>query len=66
MRMAAPAKLWTIEEYRANCSVPIVHKAGESTPELNKTAHWWKNTGSKPAILLSSDLLKVGADGKMM
>lgn len=56
----------TVTEYASTCSVPIVHKAGESTPELNATSHWWKNTGRTPAVLLSSDLLKVGDDDKMM
>jgi quercetin dioxygenase-like cupin family protein len=49
----------TIEEYRANCSVPIVHKAGEVTMEFGKGfAHWWKNTSSKPVVLLSSDVFQ--------
>ncbi len=56
----------TVTEYASSCSVPIVHKAGEATPELHNTAHWWRNTGKTPAILISSDLLKVGDDGKMM
>lgn len=56
----------TVTEYASTCSVPIVHRAGETTPELNRTSHWWKNTGRTPAVLLSSDLLKVGEDGKMM
>lgn len=56
----------TITEYASSCSVPIVHRAGEATPELHNTSHWWKNNGKTRAILISSDLLKVGADGKMM
>ncbi len=56
----------TVTEYASSCSVPIVHKAGDATPELHNTAHWWRNTGKTPAILISSDLLKVGEDGKMM
>jgi quercetin dioxygenase-like cupin family protein len=48
-----------IEEYRANCEVPIVHKAGEVTMEFGKGfAHWWKNTGSEPVELLSADIFK--------
>jgi quercetin dioxygenase-like cupin family protein len=47
----------TIEEYRANCAVPIVHKAGEATTEFGKGfAHWWKNTGSEPVVLISADV----------
>lgn len=56
----------TITEYASTCSVPIVHEAGDAIPELHATAHWWKNTGTKPAVLLSSDLLKTGDDAKMM
>jgi quercetin dioxygenase-like cupin family protein len=53
----------SIEEYRASCEVPIVHKAGETVPEFGAThAHWWKNTGNEPAVLLSADLFH---DGKM-
>lgn len=48
----------TIEEYRSNCSVPIVHKAGEVTAEFGADlAHWWKNTGTEPVVLLSSDIV---------
>ena len=49
----------TIEEYRANCEVPIVHKAGEVAMEFGKDfAHWWKNTSSEPVVLLSADIFK--------
>ena len=56
----------TVTEYASSCAVPIVHRAGEATPELHNTSHWWKNTGKGVAVLLSSDLLKVGEDGHMM
>lgn len=56
----------TVTEYASTCRVPIVHRAGEATPELNRTSHWWRNTGRTKAVLLSSDLLKVGEDGEMM
>lgn len=45
-----------IVEYASNCAVPIVHRAGDVTAERNGTSHWWKNEGSGPAVLLSSDL----------
>ena len=65
-----PAIIYIVQgemtEYASTCAVPIVHKAGEATPELHATSHWWKNTGRTAAVLISSDLLKVGADGKMM
>jgi len=56
----------TVTEYASTCKVPIVHTAGDATPELSTTSHWWKNTGKTRAVLISSDLLKVGADGKTM
>lgn len=55
-----------VTEYASTCSVPIVHKTGDSTPELHSTAHWWKNTGKGTAVLLSADLLPVKADAHVM
>jgi quercetin dioxygenase-like cupin family protein len=49
----------TIEEYRASCAVPVIHKAGEVAVEFGKGfAHWWKNTSSEPVVLLSADIFK--------
>lgn len=56
----------TVTEYASTCRAPIVHAAGQSIAELHATSHWWKNTGKTTAVLLSSDLLKVGEDGKTM
>jgi quercetin dioxygenase-like cupin family protein len=51
----------SIEEYRSSCEVPILHKAGETVAEFGAShAHWWKNTGEKPAVLLSADILHEG------
>jgi quercetin dioxygenase-like cupin family protein len=48
-----PAMIYIVSgevvEYASNCTVPIVHRAGDIAPEKNGTSHWWKNTGSKPA-----------------
>jgi quercetin dioxygenase-like cupin family protein len=54
-----------VTEHASNCAVPIVHKAGEVAPETHVTAHWWKNTGRKPATLISADLLKDESDRNM-
>ena len=54
-----------VTEYASNCAVPIVHKAGDVAPEMHQTAHWWKNTGKKPATLISADLLKDTSDHMM-
>lgn len=56
----------TVTEYASTCAVPIVHRAGEATPEMSATSHWWRNTGRTPAVLLSSDLFPVAADPKAM
>ena len=57
----------TIEEYRASCAVPIVHKAGEVTAEFGVGyAHWWKNTGSEPVVLISADIVKSMAEENNM
>src|SRR5262245_40167581 len=58
----------SIEEHRSNCEVPILHKAGEVVPEFGeKLAHWWKNTGNEPAVLLSADIFHSGKmDDHMM
>ena len=48
-----------IVEYASNCTVPIVHKAGDVAPERNGISHWWQNTGKKPAVLISVDLFPV-------
>ncbi|ACL63077.1 cupin domain-containing protein [Methylobacterium nodulans] len=55
-----------VVEYASTCAVPITHKAGEATSETHATAHWWKNTGSTPAVLLSADLFHVKDDPHQM
>ena len=55
-----PAMIYIVSgevvEYASNCSVPIMHKAGDVAPEKNGTSHWWQNTGSTTAVLISVDL----------
>jgi quercetin dioxygenase-like cupin family protein len=55
-----------ITEYASNCAVPITHKAGEAAMESHGLAHWWKNNGSQPVVLLSADIFPVQHDPKMM
>ena len=43
-----------IVEYRSNCAVPIVHKAGEVTEETHAVSHWWKNHTRASAMASSS------------
>ena len=54
-----------IVEYASNCSVPIVHKAGEIRPETSGTSHWWQNHGSKTVVLFVGDVLHDKADHNM-
>ena len=58
-----PAMIYTVSgevtEYASSCAVPIVHRAGDVAPEKNGTSHWWKNTGSTTAVLISVDLCPV-------
>jgi quercetin dioxygenase-like cupin family protein len=55
----------SVTEYRSNCAVPIVHKAGEVIAEHGDIAHWWKNTGRTKAVLLSADILPPQGDAGM-
>jgi quercetin dioxygenase-like cupin family protein len=68
-----PALIYIVEgeitEHASTCAVPILHRAGETAPETHATAHWWKNTGRRPAVLLSADLFPTAdehADEHMM
>lgn len=55
-----PAMIYVVSgevvEYASNCAVPITHRAGDIAPEKNGTSHWWKNTGTTKAVLISVDL----------
>jgi quercetin dioxygenase-like cupin family protein len=59
-----PAMIYIVSgevvEYASSCAVPIVHRAGDVAPEKKGTSHWWKNTGSTTAVLISVDLFPVG------
>lgn len=55
-----PALIMTIEgqitEYRSDCSVGVVHKAGEVSAETKGLKHWWRNEGAAPAVLIAADI----------
>ncbi len=55
-----PALIYVVSggvyEYSSTCAVPILHKAGDVARETHATAHWWKNTGTVPVVLLSFDI----------
>jgi quercetin dioxygenase-like cupin family protein len=54
-----------IVEYASNCTIPIVHKAGEVRPETSGTSHWWENLGNKTVILFVGDVLHDQNDHNM-
>ena len=56
----------TVVEYASNCAVPIVHKAGDISPEKRGTSHWWQNTGTEPVVLISVDILHDKKEEHMM
>jgi len=57
----------TILEHSSNCTVPVVHKAGEAAMESVGLSHWWENTGTEPVSLISADLFhNKSDDGNMM
>ncbi|MCW5770502.1 MAG: cupin domain-containing protein [Rhodospirillaceae bacterium] len=64
-----PALIYIISgqifEYRSTCAMPILHKAGEVAREVHTTAHWWKNTGRVPVVLLSFDIMHDPRDHNM-
>ncbi len=55
-----PALIYTVSgqitEYRSDCVVPILHKAGEISREADGISHYWINRGKTAAVLLSSDV----------
>ncbi|UYN94825.1 MAG: cupin domain-containing protein [Enhydrobacter sp.] len=54
-----------IVEHASNCTVPIVHKAGEVARETHAVAHWWQNNGGRPVTLLSFDIVADPKDRNM-
>jgi quercetin dioxygenase-like cupin family protein len=65
-----PAIIYVVQgevtEYSSDCAVPVLHRAGEVSPETHGVAHWWKNTGGEKAVLISADLLHAEGDAHTM
>jgi quercetin dioxygenase-like cupin family protein len=55
-----PALIYTAEgeitEFRSDCKVGVVHKAGEISTETSGLKHWWKNESNAPAVLFAADV----------
>lgn len=52
----------SIYEYNSECTVPILHSAGEVAQESIGLIHWWKNTSNVPTVLIAADLLHTTKD----
>jgi uncharacterized cupin superfamily protein len=47
-----------IVEHSNWCAVPVIHRAGEWTPEFGDFhGHWWENTTAEPVVLISTDVV---------
>lgn len=47
-----------IVEYNSTCKVGITHGPGDVVAEFGAdVAHWWKNEGTVPVVIISGDLL---------
>ena len=53
-----------ITEYASTCAVPLLHRAGEVSVDAGRS-HWWQNTGKKPVVLISADILHDPKDVNM-
>ena len=64
-----PALIYVVQgeitEYASTCAVPIVHEAGDVSIDAGRS-HWWKNTGKKPVVLISADILHDPMEAGMM
>ena len=67
-----PAMIYVVNgsiiEYASTCAVPIVHKAGDVSPEKNPTSHWWQNVSAETVELISVDIFppQMKKDERMM
>ena len=53
-----------ITEYASTCAIPLLHKAGEVSVDAGRS-HWWQNSGKKPVVLISADILHDSKDLNM-
>jgi len=55
-----PALIMTAEgeitEFRSDCAVGVVHKAGDVSKESGGVKHWWKNESDAPTVLFAADV----------
>lgn len=47
-----------IVEHNAFCTVPVVHRAGDTAAEAGSGhIHWWENKTDKPVVIFSTDVV---------
>ena len=55
-----------IYEYSSQCTVPLLHKAGEIAKESNGPTHWWKNESKETVVLIIADIVNDKKPDTMM
>jgi quercetin dioxygenase-like cupin family protein len=55
-----------IYEYSSQCTVPLLHTAGEIAKESNGLTHWWKNEGNVTVVLTIADIVNDKKPDTMM
>jgi len=45
-----------ITEYRSDCSVGVVLRAGDISTEVAGLKHWWMNEGDVPTVIFAADV----------
>jgi quercetin dioxygenase-like cupin family protein len=55
-----------IYEYSSQCTVPLLHKAGEIAKESNGLTHWWRNEGNVTVVLTIADIVNDKKPDTMM
>lgn len=55
-----------IFEYSSQCTVPILHRAGDIARESNGLQHWWKNEGNVVVVLTIADIVNDKKPDTMM
>ena len=55
-----------IYEYSSQCTVPLLHKAGDIAKESNGLTHWWKNEGNVTVVLTIADIVNDKKPDTMM
>jgi quercetin dioxygenase-like cupin family protein len=55
-----------VYEYSSQCTVPLLHKAGEIAKESNGLMHWWRNERNVTVVLTIADIVNDKKPDTMM